>query len=75
MAGPGTNVCDASLSKSFRIRSDRQSLILRMDVFNVMNHANWSNPDMNISNVNTVGVISAVNGTMRQAQFAVQFQF
>lgn len=74
VAGPGMNLCDASLSKSFRA-GERRSVILRMDMFNVLNHANWANPDMNISNVNTVGVISAINGTMRQAQFAVQYQF
>jgi hypothetical protein len=44
-------------------------------VFNLMNHPNWQNPDMNISNVNTVATIADIVGTMRTAQFALEFRF
>lgn len=44
-------------------------------VVNVSNHPNWGNPSTNISSVNTVGVIGGINGTMRQAQFALEYQF
>jgi hypothetical protein len=73
--GPGLNNCDGSLSKIFPVRGERRRIVVRMDMFNIMNHPNWANPDMNISNVNTVTSISNINGTMRQAQFAVEFQF
>jgi hypothetical protein len=73
--GPGLANVDGSLSKSFPVRGDRRQLVFRMDMFNVMNHANWANPDLNISNVNTVATISAVNKNMRQAQFAAEFRF
>jgi len=75
VAGPQTNMFDGSLTKSFRVFGERRLLTLRMDMFNAFNHPNWANPDVNISNVNTVGVISAINGTMRQTQFSAQFQF
>ena len=70
-----TNMFDGSLTKSFRVFGERRLLTLRMDMFNAFNHPNWANPDTNISNVNTVGVISAINGTMRQTQLSAQFQF
>jgi hypothetical protein len=44
-------------------------------VFNLLNHPNWANPDTNISSVNTVATISDINGSMRQAQFALEFRF
>ena len=64
----------ASLAKTFPIREKKQ-VVVRMDVFNVMNHPNWQNPDMNISNVNTVATIADIVGTMRTAQFALEFRF
>lgn len=73
--GPGAFNIDGSLSRVFPIAGERRQIVIRMDVFNALNHPNWANPDMNISNVNTVGSISAINGNMRQAQFAVEFIF
>jgi hypothetical protein len=75
VVGPGLNNVDGSLSKIFPLKSERKQLVVRMDVFNVMNHPNWANPDLNISDANTVASISAVNKNMRQAQFAVEFRF
>jgi hypothetical protein len=73
--GPGLNRMDASLSKSFPLGRESKRILFRMDIFNVMNHPNWGNPNTNISSVNTVGVISSTNGSMRQAQFSLEFQF
>jgi hypothetical protein len=73
--GPGLNRLDGSLAKSFRLRQESKRLLFRMDLFNVMNHPNWSNPSTNISSTNTVGVISGTNGSMRQAQFSLEFQY
>jgi hypothetical protein len=72
--GPGLLNADASLSKTFAVK-ERKQLIVRMDVFNAMNHPNWANPDMNITNVNTVATINAINGNVRLAQFAAEFRF
>jgi len=72
--GPGLFNMDGSLSRTFPV-AERKQLVFRMDVFNAINHPNWANPDMNISNVNTVATISAINGNMRQAQFAAEFRF
>jgi hypothetical protein len=74
IAGPGRNTWNGSLAKTFRIRESKQ-IAVRLDVFNLLNHPNWANPDTNISNVNTVATISDINGTMRQAQFALEFRF
>jgi hypothetical protein len=73
--GPGLNMLNGSLSKAFPIRRESRQVVLRLDMFNVMNHPNWNNPATNISSVNTVGVISSTNGSMRQAQFAVEFHY
>jgi hypothetical protein len=73
--GPGLNRMDASLSKSFPLGRESKRILFRMDIFNVMNHPNWGNPNTNISSVNTVGVISNTNGSMRQAQFSLEIQF
>jgi hypothetical protein len=75
IVGPGLNNIDGSLRKMFLVKSERDQLVVRMDVFNVMNDPNGANPDTNISDVNIVGSINAVNKNMRQAQFAAEFRF
>ena len=72
--GPGLFNTDMSLSKTFPVGEKRQ-FIVRMDMFNVTNHPNWVNPDMNITDVNTVATINAINGNVRLAQFAGEFRF
>jgi len=73
--GPGAMNCDGSMAKIFPVRGESRRIVLRMDMFNLLNHPNWGNPDMNISDVNTVGTISGIVGSMRQTQFAVEYQF
>ncbi len=75
IVGPGLNRMDGSLNKSFKVRRESQRLVFRLDMFNLANHPNWGNPSTNISSVNTVAVIGGVNGSMRQAQFSLEFQF
>jgi hypothetical protein len=72
--GPGLFNTDMSLSKTFPA-GERRQFIVRMDVFNVTNHPNWVNLDMNITDVNTVATINAINGNVRLAQFAGEFRF
>jgi hypothetical protein len=74
VAGPGVNVVDASLAKLFRIR-EGQAIAFRLEIFNLLNHPNYGAPDTNISNVNTAGTINRVIRPMRQAQFAIRYDF
>src|ERR1035438_2490673 len=46
--GPGTIQFDMSLSRRFDIK-ERFKLDVRSDFFNIMNHANWSNPTASIT--------------------------
>ena len=55
--------------------NEHHQVQFRAEAFNLLNHPNWRNPDMNISNVNTVATIDNILGTMRQAQFALEFRF
>jgi hypothetical protein len=74
LVGPGTNVVDASLAKSFAL-GERRRLTFRLELFNAFNHPNYALPDANISNVNTVATITALAKDQRQAQFAFRFDF
>lgn len=72
--GPGINVMDASLAKQYRVR-ESHTVSFRLEMFNLLNHPNYGAPDMNISNVNTVATINRVIRPMRQAQFALRYDF
>jgi Carboxypeptidase regulatory-like domain/TonB-dependent Receptor Plug Domain len=67
--GPGTQVVDMSAIK--RIQMGQRRLEFRLEIFNLLNHANFGNPDANISNV-TAGVISTADDG-RNMQFGVRF--
>ena len=58
--GPGFNYSNMSLAKNFLLgRSEARYLQLRLEAFNVFNHANFSNPDGNFLD-GSFGVISSV---------------
>jgi hypothetical protein len=67
--GPGTQRVDFSLSKRFPV--DKARLEFRWEVFNLLNHANFGNPDANISNA-TVGTITTADDG-RTMQFGLRF--
>ena len=73
--GPGLNIMDAGFFKRFRLGGERRLLTFRVELFNALNHPNWANPEINISNVNTAATITDISKPMRQAQFAVRFDF
>ncbi len=73
--GPGTNYMDANLAKSIALGSERRTLTFRVEIFNLLNHPNYANPQLNISNTNTVATITSVLRPMREAQFAARFAF
>jgi len=79
--GPGAWNLDFSLFRAFPIgRADRR-FEFRMEVFNLLNHPNWGNPDGNV-NSSTFGQTFSVGtgardaGTgERQIRLGVRFQF
>jgi hypothetical protein len=73
--GPGTNEADLSLRKVVPLRSELRRLSVEMSLFNALNHPNWGDPDTNVSNTNTVGIVSTISKPMREAQFAVRLDF
>jgi len=74
--GPGVITFDLQLSRSFQIK-ERWKLELRSEFFNIMNHANWTNPTNNITS-GTFGEVTAFNpGTLqpRIIQMALKLYF
>ena len=67
--GPGTERVDASVSKRFPINKSR--IEFRWEIFNLLNHANFGNPDLNISNA-TVGTITTADDG-RTMQLGLRF--
>jgi hypothetical protein len=53
---------------------NEQTLEVRMESFNLLNHMNWANPTTNYDSRN-FGRITAINGSMRIIQFGVKYGF
>lgn len=62
-----------SLSKDFRIHETKR-LMFRMEVFNWLNHPDWSGPDTNWRNT-TFGKITSKSGNTREMQVSLRFSF
>ncbi len=73
--GPGSNYMDANLAKMVALGSERRTLTFRVEAFNLLNHPNYANPNLNISNTSTVATITSVLRPMREVQFGVRFGF
>jgi hypothetical protein len=71
--GPWTFGLDAKLSKEIVIREGK-NLQLRMDAFNVLNHATFWSGDQNI-NSTVFGVMSSMFYLPRVMQFGARFSF
>lgn len=50
IVGPGLNIMDAGIYKRFRMGGEKRVLTFRVELFNALNHPNWANPDINVSN-------------------------
>jgi hypothetical protein len=78
MIGPGLTSLDTSLFKKFPI-SERWNLQFRAEAFNVLNRANFGEPNRIVfsgSNINpSAGVITSTATTSRQIQFALKLGF
>ena len=66
--GPGTQQINMSLSKRFPI--NRARVEFRAEIFNLLNHNNFGNPDTNISNATATTITTADDG--RAAQFGLR---
>jgi outer membrane receptor protein involved in Fe transport len=74
--GPNQSVVNASLFKSFKM-TERANLQFRTEVFNVLNHPNFGNPNTDIFGNANFGKITQMAGpyTPRQIQFALKLLF
>lgn len=70
--GPGYQVVDLSLRKSFKVHA-QQRLQFQADLFNALNHTSFSDPNTNLSAAG-FGQITAA-GSPRNVQLALRFTF
>jgi hypothetical protein len=73
--GPGYGTWDTSLFKNFTL-TERVKMQFRTEVFNVLNHPQYVNPDQNVNDGTSFGVINNTREfSERQIQFAFRFTF
>ncbi|MBV8820998.1 MAG: TonB-dependent receptor [Acidobacteriaceae bacterium] len=79
--GPALWQADAALAKDLSL-TERVHFVLRADVFNLLNRAQYANPAANVSAPSTFGeILTTVNttatgtGTARQIQFTARVRF
>jgi len=77
--GPAFASLDMGINKSFRLRSERQRLQIRVTAFNVFNSVNFSDAGLSLDPTiaNTFGTFSstASQGFGREMEFAVRYEF
>jgi hypothetical protein len=73
LRGPGSINTDVSLSKHLLLLKEKLDGELRLDAFNVFNHANFANPNTNIESP-LFGQVSSTNGP-RILQVALHFRY
>ncbi len=71
--GPGAVNFDVSAGKSFAV-TERLKILFRAEFLNVFNHANWGNPDSNISDGGNFGRVFDVS-TGRSIQLVGRIDF
>lgn len=69
ITGPGFHAWDASLERRIRL-SERANLVLRGEVFNLINHPNFDRPGLIFGTSNFARISSAQNS--RQIQFSLK---
>ncbi len=75
LRGPGFKNLDLSLFRTFPL-SEFLNLQLRVEALNALNHPNYANPNVNISDPSTFGFITATTGTaQRTMRFAARLSF
>lgn len=75
LRGPGFKNLDLSLFRTFPL-TEFLNLQLRVEALNALNHPNYANPNVNISDPSTFGFITATTGTaQRTMRFAARLSF
>ena len=82
LTGPGFADSDVSLQKTTKL-AESADLVVRIDAFDLLNHANFGNPTLSATGAatSTFGQISSTRtavgdaGSSRQLQFAMRFEF
>jgi hypothetical protein len=72
--GPKFFNVDASLVKRFVIK-ERKAVTFRVEAYNILNHANFSNPALSLATPATFGKITNVVSNPRILQMALRFDF
>jgi hypothetical protein len=73
MRQDGYKNLDFSLAKDTQL-TERASLQLRFEFFNVLNHPNFAAPDSSLGDP-TFGSVLSMNGSPRDIQFGVKLHF
>ncbi len=73
LTGPAINNLDIGIFKNTRI-TERQSLELRWEMFNALNHTQWSPPSVNLESPASFGVITAT-APPRIMQIVLRYAF
>jgi hypothetical protein len=71
--GPGQWTINFALSRNVNV-TKAQTVELRLEAFNLLNHFNWGNPATNL-NLGTFGRITTIQGTPRILQFGLKYGF
>ncbi len=74
LRGPSQRRVDLSLQKSTRL-SERLSLELKMDIFNIFNFVNFANPNSDLGDETDFGQITKTVGAPRVMQFGAKLRF
>lgn len=74
LRGPSSKRIDISLSKTTSL-TERVSLELKWDIFNVFNFVNFANPNSDLSDETDFGQITRTVGAPRVMQFGAKFRF
>lgn len=73
LRGPGFWNVDLSFSRNVNLAAGRR-IELRVEAFNLFDHVNWANPNVQLGNVNA-GRITGTSGDPRIMQFAAKYSF
>ncbi|MGB7203223.1 MAG: TonB-dependent receptor [Pyrinomonadaceae bacterium] len=74
LRGPSQRRIDLSLQKTVKF-SERLTLDLKLDVFNVLNFVNFANPNSDLADETDFGQITRTVGAPRVMQFGVKMRF
>ncbi|MGH9444773.1 MAG: carboxypeptidase regulatory-like domain-containing protein [Terriglobia bacterium] len=81
LIGPGYSDVDLSVGKVFPLHFEGARLEIRADMYNMLNHVNYANPDANVGYVDAVladptsGTITGPEGGSRIIQLGVHLRF